>query len=106
MSVFVQVPPATTATELIHVTWAGEWRPVLARFGAACAAMPPAEKVPQLQPGADGYEEFAGGGDTLTTWTLPAAAWDGQEALRAEMDALADEFFAWEPPASAVILTG
>jgi hypothetical protein len=106
MSVFIEVPPTTSATELVHVTWADEWRPVLARFGAACADMPPAEKVPHTQPGEDGYEEIAGGGDALTTWTLPERAWDGRDGLRAEMERLADAFFDWEPPASAVILTG
>jgi hypothetical protein len=54
----------------------------------------------------DGYEEIAGGGDALTTWTLPDGAFDGFEDLEAEMRALADAFFEWEPPASAVILTG
>ena len=104
MSVFVEVAPTTSATELIHVTWADAWRPVFARFGAACATLPPASRVRHAQPGEAGYEEVAGGGDALTTWTF--SAWDGHEDVRAEMERLADAFFDWEPPASAVILTG
>ena len=82
MAAFLEVPPTTSATELIHVTWAPEWRPVLARFGEACDAMPPAERVRHFQPGEEGYEDVAGGGDALTTWTLPAAAFDGRDELR------------------------
>src|SRR3954451_12721957 len=57
MPVFIEVPATTAAKDLVHVTWADEWRPVLERFGEACATMPPAERVRHLQPGMDGYEE-------------------------------------------------
>jgi hypothetical protein len=103
---FVEVPPTTAADRLVHVTWADEWRPVLARFGAACPAMPPAARVPHEQPGAEGYEQIAGGGDALTTWTLGDGAFDGEPDLEAGMRRLADAFFEWSPPASALILTG
>jgi hypothetical protein len=106
VSPFVEVPATTAASHLVHVTWADEWRPVLARFGEACATMPPAEKVRHEQPGEEGYEDVAGGGDALTTWTLPDGAFDGRAELEADMRRLADAFFAWEPPASSVILTG
>jgi hypothetical protein len=106
MPVFVEVPRTTAATELVHVSWDDEWRPLLARLGEACPSMPPAEKVRHFQPGEEGYEDVAGGGDALTTWTLPDGAFDGRDELRAGMERLADAFFEWEPPASAVILTG
>jgi hypothetical protein len=103
-----------TPVELPHATWNENWRPILARFGAAASTMKPAKRIsyepipPRLR-ARSAWTRLRTGhglpGIYTNTWDLPVNA-IRDTGLRREMMSLADAFRHYElPEQEAVILT-